>query len=117
MALISVGGTALPTPSEFTVTLQDITDVERNTNGKMIGERITSKRKIEISYKFLSAADCKTVLQAISTSYFFTATYWDPAQGADRTATFYAGDKAVPIMDVRGGVVRYKDVKFNLVEQ
>ena len=46
MALITISGVALPTPSEFQVGYQDISKAERNANGTMIIERVAVKRKL-----------------------------------------------------------------------
>ena len=45
MALISVSGVALPTPSEFQVGYMDGQKAERNANGTMIIEKIATKEK------------------------------------------------------------------------
>jgi hypothetical protein len=117
MAILTVAGVAFPTPTELTVNIKDITKADRNARGDLIAERINTKRTLEVSYKFLSAADTKTVLSTIQASFFFKVTYTDPETNSPREATFYAGDRAAPMMDVRGGVIRYKDVKFNFIEK
>lgn len=114
--MITVGGTVLPAPSELKVDIMDINNADRNTRGTIIIERIATKRKLEVGYKHLSAAQLSTVLTAIS-STFFSVTYRDPQTNADRTATFYSGDRTAGVMDFIDGVARYTDVKFNLIEK
>jgi hypothetical protein len=116
MALITIEGVALPTPSDYNVGIMDISKAERNARGNMIIERITTKRKIEISYSFLTASELADVLQAISPVYY-DVTYLDPQTGGNRTASFYCGDRSVGMLDFTDGVARYKDVKFDLVER
>ncbi|TYP67701.1 DUF6711 family protein [Paenibacillus methanolicus] len=116
MALISIAGVALPTPTDYSLGIQDVNNTERNAKGDMIGERIATKRKIELGWKFLTAAQTQQVLNAVS-QLFFDVTYVDPQTGGNRTGTFYAGDRTCNVMDFIDGVPRYKDVKFNLIER
>lgn len=115
-AILQVGQVIFPDPSDLSIGIQDISKAGRNTNGTMIIERIATKRKIEVSYKYLSASELSTVLSAIAGT-FFTVTYTDPVINALRTGTFYSGDRTAPAMDFFKGTPRYKDVKFNFVER
>ena len=114
--MIKINNVTIPTPSSFTPGIQDISQAERNANGTMIIERIATKRKLEMSYNVLTAAEAATVLQAVS-GVFFTVEYPDPQTAALRTGTFYCGDRNIGAMDIKNGVVRWKDLKFNLVER
>lgn len=116
MALISINGSPLPTPSDFQVGIQDISKAERNANGTMIIERIASKRKLEISYKYLTRTELSKVLNAVS-PVFFSVTFMDPQTNGMRTGTFYSGDRNAGMLDFLNGIPRYKDVKFNLIER
>ena len=116
MALVRVGSTDLPTPSDFSVGIQDLSKAERNAAGTMIIERIATKRKLELSWAYLSRADLATILNAVS-AVFFTVIYMDPQDNANKTGTFYVGDRKAPMLDFRDGVPRYKDVGFSLIER
>lgn len=116
MPLITIDGVTIPTPSEFNVSIMDISKAERNANGTMVIERITTKRKLELSYRFLSRSDMASLLSAVS-PVTFSVTYMDPATNANRTSTFYCGDRAVSMLDFVSSVPRYKDIKFNLIEK
>lgn len=116
MAVIKVGTTDLPTPSDMSIGVMDISKAERNTNGLMIMERIATKQKIEMTWKYLSATELSTILKAIKNT-FFDVTYTDPVENASRKGTFYVGDRKNGIMDIKNGVVRYKDVQFNFIER
>ncbi len=114
--MIKINSVAIPTPSAFQVGIQDISKAERNANGLMIIERIATKRKLELSWSYLSQSSLASLLQAVS-GVFFTVEYPDPQDGALRTGTFYAGDRNAGAIDYINGVMRYKDIKFNLVER
>jgi hypothetical protein len=116
MTAIRVGTTDLPTPSEISLGVMDISKAERNTRGMLLKEHIATKQKLELGWKYLSATELKTVLSAVSPT-FFDVTYTDPLTNATRTGTFYAGDRTVGVMDIKNGVTRYKDIKFNLIER
>jgi hypothetical protein len=117
LALINVRGTDLPTPSGYSVGVQDIVKFDRNANGDAIGERIAIKTKIELSWKTLTAAQVSTVLSLFQSSFFFTVIYMDPVLNANKTATFYVGDRKTPMLDFISGVPRYKDIGFNLIQK
>ncbi|MEH7503293.1 DUF6711 family protein [Neobacillus drentensis] len=116
MALISVGGVDLPTPSDYGVGVQDISKAERNALGNMLIERITTKRTVDISYSYLDASDLSTILQAVSPT-FFNLTYLDPVTNSNRTASFYCGDRSMGMISFINNVPRYKDLKFTLIER
>lgn len=115
MALIKINGVEIPTPSEYNVGIQDISNAERNANGTMIIERIATKRKIELGWSYLTKDEISRILNAVS-PVFFTVQYLDPQQGV-KTGTFYCGDRGIPMLIFNNGIPRYKDIKFNLIER
>jgi hypothetical protein len=116
VSLITVNTTTLPTPSEFTVGIMDLSKAERNAKGTMIIERVATKRKLELSWKYLTKNDLALILNAVS-PVFFSVTYPDPQTNANRTGTFYTGDRSMGVIRYRGGVPEYQDVSFNLIER
>lgn len=116
MALIKIDGVDMPSPSGIQFGIMDLSKAERNANGTMIIERIATKRKLDLEWKYLSQAELASLLNAVS-PVLFSLTYTDPQTNALRTGTFYAGDRAVGVMDVKNGVIRYKDTKFSVIER
>lgn len=116
MSLIKINGVAIPTPSDLSVGIQDLSKAERNANGTMIIERIATKRKLEVSWAYLERAKLSQVLNAVS-PVFFSVEYMDPQTNAMKTGTFYSGDRKCGMVDFKNGVPRWKDVSFNLVER
>lgn len=116
MALIKVGAIDLPTPSEFSVGIMDLSRAERNAKGELKIDRIATKRKLEMSWEYLSRTDLQTIFNAVS-PIFFTVEYMDPQTNANRTGTFYCGDRTAGMIDFINGVPRYKGIKFNLIEK
>lgn len=114
--MIRINGTVIPTPATYQISLNDLSKAERNANGTMIIERIATKRKLEMSWAYLSQSDLSSLLQAVS-GVFFAVQYPDPQDGTLKTGTFYAGDRSSGMIDYKSGIARYKDVKFNVIEQ
>jgi hypothetical protein len=116
MSLIRINGADIPAPSDYSVGIQDISKAERNANGTMIIERVATKRKIELSWKYLDKDQLAQVLNAVS-PVFFEVTYVDPQDNGIMTGTFYCGDRKCGMLDFKNGAPRYKDVQFNLIER
>lgn len=116
MALLNIGGVDMPSPSEITFGVMDIDKAERNANGTMIMERIATKRKLDLGWLYLTPAQLSTLLNAVA-GVTFTVIYMDPVTNANRTASFYCGDRSVGMIDFQNGVPRYKEIKFSIIER
>lgn len=116
MALIKINGVDIPTPSDYIVGIQDLSKADRNTKGAMIVQRIATKRKIEMSWKYLKKEDLSRILNLVN-SVFFTVDYIDPQSNSWKTGTFYCGDRSAGALDYINGNIRYKDIKFNIIER
>ncbi|CEG26015.1 DUF6711 family protein [Bacillus sp. B-jedd] len=116
MALISISGVNLPTPSEYDVGIMDLSKAERNAKGTMIIERIATKRKIELGWSFLTGDEYSRILNLVD-PVFFPVTYFDPKANGMRTGTFYAGDRQAPMMIFKNGKADWKDIQFSLIEK
>lgn len=115
MALLTIGGVVMPTPTELSLGYMDISKAERNAKGNMIIERINTKRKLEIRYSYITAADLETLLKAVSPTTF-SVTFLNGQTNSFQTGTFYCGDRNVSFIDYIDGVPRYKDFTFNVIE-
>lgn len=116
MPLIKINGVELKTPSSFSVGIQDISKAERNANGTMIIDRIATKRKIELGWEVLTAEEMATLLNKVS-AIFFNVEHEDPQENAIKSGIFYCGDRKAPMLSYVGGVCKYKNLSFNLVER
>lgn len=114
--MLRIDGVEVPTPSEYLVGIQDLSKAERNARGTMIIERIATKRKLELVWKYLSKSELSQLLNLIS-PVFFEVEYLDPQDNRRKTGTFYSGDRSVGALDYINGQIRWKDIKFNLVER
>lgn len=115
MALLNIGGVDMPTPSDYSATVNDISKANRNALGNMVIERITTKQTITVGWTFLSQSQVSALLTAVKPTTF-NVTYPDPVLGTNRTMVCYSGDRSLGMVDFTGGTPRYKDVKFTLIE-
>ena len=119
--MLIVDGVALKSPSEFTWGLYDVSDASsgRTQDALMHKNRIAQKRKIELEWQGLSAADTHDILVAFQPEYV-TVQYYDPLDSADpntlSTRLFYTGDKSAPVYSWFIGGERYEKVTFNIIE-
>ena len=114
MAVLTINGVQ-SSPSDLQVSIMDISRAERNANGNLSIDRINTKRKLELTFQFMTRTDLATLLNAVA-SVSFNVTYPDPRTNALETKTFYCGDRSVGMLDYLNNVPRYKDVRFNLIE-
>lgn len=114
--MIKINGVAIPTPSDYSVGIQDISKAERNANGTMIIERITTKRKLELAWNYLSKEDLSKLLKVVS-PVFFQVEYLDPEDNSRKTGTFYSGDRNAGALDYINGTIRWKNIKFSVIER
>lgn len=115
MALLTIGGVAMPTPTELTSNVMDVSNAERNAAGNMVIERITTKRKLQVKYSFITAQDLSTILNAISPTQY-SVTYLEPVSNSFVTSQFYCGDRSAAMIDFQNNLPRYKDFSFDLIE-
>ena len=116
MSLITIAGVVLPAPSQYKTGFQDLTKMDRNARGTMIGEFVARKVKIEMSWAYINASDLVSIFTAID-PLFFSVTYLDQQTNTVKVGTFYKGDRSVPLLDFLSDVPRYKDFAFNIIER
>lgn len=115
--MLKVNGIQIADPMEMKVDISDLDgETNRNARGDLIRDRIAVKRKISLEFPPLTAAQMSQLLSLIQ-DVFFDVTYPDPQTGANRTATFYVGDRSAPALYYRNGQVMWRGVSFNFVER
>lgn len=116
--MIRINGVNMPTPTSFSVSISDISsdDSKRNARGDMLIDRICTKRKIEMSWDFITLEDMSLTLNLVK-DIFFTVEYPDPQEGKFLTKIFYVGDRTAPMCVLKDGKPMWKNVKFNLIER
>lgn len=120
-ALLTVGGTALPEPSEYEALTSTIVDSARNTAGYVIGSVIRSDvAKVTVSWRYLTAAQWAGVLSLFTNNFYNDVRFFNQATGAYETRTMYVGDRQSGMWrrdPVTGEVLGWTDCKLALVER
>ena len=116
--LISISGTAVPSPDTYEVTISDLdASANRSGNGTLFRDRIAVKRTINIGWTFLSPLELSQVLQAVS-PVFFVVTYLDPQLNSLVSGTFYVSDRTQGVaIKQSDGTYKWGNVSFSLVER
>ena len=115
--ILIVGGVTLPDPSEMTITDYDISESERNANGKMVSQIIREDvHKIECKWKLLRVDEYMIIRKAIKRKFGLSVRFFIPEQNTDGELEMYAGDRKTPIYTYEDGVPVYKDFSLNFIE-
>lgn len=119
--MLIIDGVRIKSPAEYTWGWNQVSDENagRTQDARMHVNRIAIKRKIELEWQNLTAAETYVILQAFQPEYI-TVQYHDPLDSPDpnalSTRTFYTGDKSAPIYSWYEGGERYEKLSFNLIE-
>lgn len=115
--LIKINGTFIPDPSSLQWGLQDVSDPNagRSLDGNMHPNKITQKRKLELTWNGVDFATTSEILQAVQPETF-SVTYLDALTNTTQTRTFYVGDRTAPVNSYAVGYRWYTTVSFNLIE-
>lgn len=115
--ILIVGGVTLPDPSEMTITDYDISESERNANGRMVSQIIREDvHKIECKWKMLRPDEYMIIRRAIKKKFGLNVKFFIPAQNEDGELEMYAGDRKTPIYTYVDGVPVYKEFSLNFIE-
>jgi len=114
--MIKIDGVQIPDPSDYQVGIYDLSRAERNAAGTIVIDRIATKRKLELMWRYLSNEELSNLLKLVS-PVFFEVEYVDPQDNGRRVGVFYCGDRTVGAFRYKNGKIIWKDIKFNLIER
>lgn len=111
--LIIIGGLTLTEMVKYEVNYSKLwKDADRNMNGTVSSTFIGIFPNIDGETKSLTRAQVITLCSALDQPYF-TATFWDPASNAQKTAGYYASDYTISLLSRVTGM--YGTVSFSIV--
>ena len=127
MSFLQINGVTLKTPSKFNPKRFDLSapDSGRDLTGLMYAGKlkdengnILTKTTIDIEWNMLTPSETKTILDALESDEYFTATYYDPKNGMTQvTKTFYVGDRDIPVRQWFSGGERYDYIATTIIER
>jgi len=113
--MITIGSSTVRTPSDMRVSFLDVQNVERNAAGLAVIDRIARKKRVSMSWNYISNSDLSTVLSAISGIYF-NLTY--PEASGAVTISCYVEMFEAGLQKYSGGAaVGWKDTKLEVIER
>lgn len=114
---ITVNGVALPTPSKMTPSDFDLSDMERNSKGFMVGQIIRENvHKLECTWNRIKREDYMTIRNAIAPKTNLNVNYFIPEEDAKGDIICYVGDRTTPVYAIWDGVPVYESFSVNFIE-
>lgn len=115
---IKIGGVEMPRVKELTITREPIwsRNTGRGSDGTMLGDIVTYKTKLDITFTPLSDNEA-AALAAATRPAFFNVEYHDPEDNKNKTLKMYAGALPFPVYSYHDGLPRYVGIGISLVEK
>ena len=116
-AMITVGATALPNPTDYQVTRSDLDsdNTSRSEAGVLQRDRVRAGiYKLQLTFR-VTRANLKVITDAIAPASF-AVTFFDPTTSSSPTKTMYAGDRAAKLIQSVDGGESYWDLSVDLIE-
>lgn len=115
--MLKINNQSLPkNPSSYFVGIMDISNAGRLADGYLMIERVATKQKIELMWYYLTPQELSNLLTMVS-PVSFEIEFIDPQTSALKRGEFYCGDRSAEAIDYHNGEIRYKNIKFNLIER
>ena len=117
MAVLTVGGAAMPSPWEMKVSVMEIGSGDvRSASGALVKDVVAVKRKLALRWAHLTPVELGSLLSAVSGA-FFEAEYPDPMNMAARQAVFRTGECSAGILKMVDGAPVWTDVTMEWIER
>lgn len=111
--LIQIGGLTLTELVKYDVNYSKLwKDADRNMNGDITATFIGIFPNIDAETTPLTQAQVETLCAALDQPYF-SATFWDPSSGTQKTTNYYASDYKISLLNRVSGM--YANVSFSIV--
>ncbi len=118
MDFFKVNGKKIKAPAELTVSSEILDKAERTVDGTMVVDIIGTKRKVDVSWEYLSKEDMTTLTKTIGGDKFAEITYHDNATGSLVTMTGRSeGLTYQPHYDWAKGKIMWKSVSVSFTER
>lgn len=116
MAILSINGTDMPSPSAMEVRYEPVGKTETNAAGNTVMDRLGMKRLLKITWNHLSAEDAAILLTAAQSENWNELEFYDPAEGRQQ-GVFRAERTSAPVHRVVNDVPEYRGVQIEFRER
>jgi hypothetical protein len=111
--LVQIGGLTLTEMTAYKVNYSKLwKDADRNMNGDISSTLIGIFPNVDATTTPLTQAQVQVLCAALDQAYFL-ATIWDPSSGTLKTASYYASDYSITLLNRMTGM--YGTVDFSIV--
>lgn len=119
-ALVTVGGYALPEPSEYSANTSTIVDSGRNVSGFVIGSVVRHDvAKVELKWRYLTVFQWAAILSLFTNNFYNSVTFFNQTTGDYTTRNMYVSDRKAGMWrrdPVSGEVLGWTECSLSLVE-
>lgn len=119
-ALVTVGGVALPEPSAYDAQTSTIVDSARNVSGYVVGAVVRHDvAKVELSWKYLTAAQWARILSLFNRSFYNSVTFFDMSTAQYTTRQMYVSDRKAGMWrrdPNTGAILGWTECNLSLIE-
>ncbi len=118
MDFFKVNGKKIKAPTEITVSPEVLDKAERTVDGTMVVDIIGTKRKVDVSWEYLSKENMTTLTKAIGGDKFAKIAFHDNGTGNLVTMTGRSeGLTYQPYYDWSKGKIMWKSVSVSFTER
>ena len=118
MEFFKINGKVIRAPTELAVSFETLDKAERTVDGTMVVDIIGTKRKVDVSWEYLSKEDMTTLTKAIGGDKFAEIAFHDNTTGSLVTMTARSeGITYQPHYDWAKGKIMWKSVSVTFTER
>ena len=116
--MFTINGTRYQSPGEMRVAFEERGDFSRiNVLGERVGDRLASKRTVELRWPMLAGGELSALMEAVNTDTFFTAGFPDPTSDGIREITCRCTERSARLYRVSDTEKLWADVFLRLEEK
>ncbi len=119
-ALVTVAGTPLPEPSEYSSSTSTLVDSARNVEGRVVGSVVRSDvAKIELKWRYLTAQQWASILSLFTDNFYNSVTFFNQTTAGYTTRDMYVGDRNAGMWrrnPSTGEVMGFTECSLSLIE-
>lgn len=118
MDFFKVNGKKIKAPTDITISPELLDKAERTVDGTMVVDVVATKRKVDVSWEYLSKEDMTTLTKTIGIDKFVTISFHDNGTGSLITMTARSeGLTYQPHYDWAKAKIMWKQVSVSFVEK